>query len=270
MKNIKWNYPKTVAEAARLIQNSHCILHSGGTALINRNLPENAEMIDLSHLGLDEVTKSDSEFTVGAMCSYQNLVRNLKILAPNSLLLKSLRNSANTPLRNRITLGGSIAFFPPWSDLMGALMALEAKIELSGKIEGQFPVLDYVQSRELRNATLIKAIRWQENGVRTEHYREIRTQSNMPLFTISAAVNMSQGHVKEARIFIVGVRDKYKRLTELESWLQGKCFRDFIDGEIADMLSLTFAGHRINDNEYLGKKAAIQTERLIQKLVKEI
>ncbi len=270
MKNIKWHYPKTLSEATALIQHTNAVIHSGGTALIDRKLSENANMIDLYHLGLNKINFHDDQFEADAMCSYQQLVKALKDKAPDSLLLKSLRYSANTPLRNRITLGGSIAFFPPWSDLMGPLIALQAKISLVGAAEGLFPIEEYATSRTLRQGTLIKCVTWSEADILGDHYRETRTRSDMPLFTITVAIKGQSNKVSSAKIIVVGVHDKYTELTDLENWLSGKSESDINENDISSQIKLRFGGHRINDSDYMAEKAAIQTERLILKLLKEI
>jgi CO/xanthine dehydrogenase FAD-binding subunit len=269
MKNINWRYPKTLNEAAELVRHPNTVIHSGGTALIDRKLTDNTMMLDLFKLGLTDIRIQNGEIEAGAMCSYSQLIKALKKISSQSLLLKSLSPAANTPLRNRITLGGSIAFFPPWSDLIGPLLALQARVSLIGSAEGIFPIKDYLHSRQLRQGTLIKSVIWNETGIIGDHYREVRTRSDMPLFTITAAIKRENGLISSASVYIVGVHEKYQSLSALEDWLKGKSHHNLQENAIANQITLRFGGHRINDSLYMAEKAAIQTERLIFNLVKE-
>jgi len=74
--------------------------------------------------------------------------------------LKSLQNSADTPLRNRITIGGSIAFAPPWSDIIGALIVLDTKIILYRKNEGVSQLKNNLKNNKLKQDSLIAGIRF--------------------------------------------------------------------------------------------------------------
>ena len=51
------------------------------------------------------------------------------------MLVKALKNTATTPLRNRITVGKRL-LSPLWSNLMGPLLALDAEVEVVGKLNG--------------------------------------------------------------------------------------------------------------------------------------
>ena len=56
------------------------------------------------------------------------------------MLAASLSQAASTPLRNRITLGGSLKDFPLWSNLYAPLIAIDAKVEIKGNKSGIYSV----------------------------------------------------------------------------------------------------------------------------------
>ena len=86
---------------------------------------------------------------LGACTTFADAAAYLESLDGECILAKALGSAASTPLRNRITMGGSTALFPVWSDLVGPLIALGAEVELTGTNPGLFPVARYVDEKEL-------------------------------------------------------------------------------------------------------------------------
>ena len=89
-------------------------------------------LVDVGKLGLDYVRIQAGTVRLGAGTTYAGAVRGLAAFDTCHPLVQALGSAATTPLRNRITVGGSVASFPYWSDLMGPLLALEAEVELTG------------------------------------------------------------------------------------------------------------------------------------------
>jgi len=185
MNNINWYYPNSPAEASTLMLRGKTILHAGSTGLRGRDIPSGTSLLDLSKAGLSNCTIKPAAITLGAMCTYADVVKALQEKIPDHILVKSLKPAANTPLRNRITVGGSVAFFPPWSDLMGPLLALDATVVLAGKNEGEYPIAAFIEKKELREQSLITSIKIPAGEWLAAHHREIRSVSDMPAFTIT-------------------------------------------------------------------------------------
>ncbi|MBU0713191.1 FAD binding domain-containing protein [bacterium] len=268
MKKLNWNYPKTLADAEMLVRQKNVLAHGGGTGLLLRNLSGVDGLIELSQLPLNNIKKMDNFFEIGSMCTYADVVTELKKTDPEHILVKSLHHSANTPLRNRITIGGSIAMFPPWSDLMGALIALDAIVTLVGKNNGDFPIEEYISDKTLHLESLIMAVKFQNADWRSAHYREIRTKSDMSTFNHTVLLRVDDNKISESRIVVVGITSKYTRLAAVEDYLNGRKINEIKSAEIEKLVSLKFAGSRFDDPEYSSIKAGIELGRLIQKMVR--
>lgn len=268
MKELNWNYPKSLADAEKLVRQENVLPHGGGTGLLLRNLTGVDGLIELSQLALRSVNVTENEVEIGSMCTYADVISELKKTDPEHILVQCLRHSANTPLRNRITIGGSIAMFPPWSDLMGALIALDAKVTLIGENSGDFPVVEYVKNKNLRSGSLITAVKFQNSPWRSAHYREIRTKSDMPIFNLTVLLRVATERVTESRIIVVGTVSKFARLNAVEDYLKDRKSEEIKSAEIEKLVNLKFAGSRIDDPEYVNIKAGIELGRMIQKMVR--
>ncbi len=265
MKNIKWYYPVSLAEAASLLEKKSNVPHGGGTNLSGRDLSGVEGIICLKKLGLDYVKKDKDIIEIGAMTSYAELVKKLGSISPDNILVKSLKNAANTPCRNRITIGGSIAFVPTWSDLIGALLVLDATLVLIGKKSGEFKVADYLEQKELQDQTLICAMRVKNTVHRSVHYRDVKTVNDMPLFTVTTLLELDGACIKAAKVYIVGTTERITKLSEVEAYIQGKSKEKIDEIAVQDLVNVAFVGSRITDPEYMSYKAKIETGRAIFK-----
>jgi CO/xanthine dehydrogenase FAD-binding subunit len=217
----------------------------------------------LKNLGLDYVKKDKDTIEIGSMTTYTELVKKLETISPGHVLVKALKGAANTPCRNRITIGGSIAYVPKWSDLIGALLALDASLVLVGKQNGEFRVADYLEKKNLQEQTLICAIKIKNSAHRSFHYRDVKTTNDMPLFTITVLLKLDAEKISEAKAFIVGTKERITRLTDFEAYLQGKSRSDIDAHAIEKLVNVSIVGSRITDPEYMGYKAKIETARAI-------
>ncbi|MCF7833371.1 MAG: FAD binding domain-containing protein [Candidatus Marinimicrobia bacterium] len=263
MINIKWTYPVSLSEATSLLEKENVVIHGGGTNLSGRDISNVEGIICLKKLGLDYVKKDKDIIEIGAMSSYADVVKALSSLSPEHILLKALKNAANTPCRNRTTIGGSIAFVPTWSDRAGALLALDATLVLAGKNEGEVKVADYLKNKALQEKTLILAVKIKDTPHRSFHYRDVKTANDMPLFTITVLLELENDVIKSAGIFIVGTKQLITGLPELESYLLGKSKDDIVDSEVQDLVNVSIVGSRITDTDYMSIKAKIETARAI-------
>ena len=263
MRKIKWYYTETLAEASSLLRDKNILPHGGGTHLNNIDLSHVNGLLDLSKLNLNYIRQENNIIEIGAMATYSDVIDKLREISPNCMLLESLKNSANTPLRNRITIGGSIGYITQWSDLIGALLALDAKVVLVGKHEGEYDIAKFWNSNELRLGSLITSVKFKDFPHKSNHYRDVKTNNDMPLFTISILFDMDKDKIINTHVIIVGTKERVSKLVELEEYLTGKTLDQIIESEVLGLVNVTFVGSRCPDNDYLKQKAKIETYRSI-------
>lgn len=266
MADLKWHFPTTIKEAAELIKDPELIAFAGGTGILLTDQHRRKDLIDFSGLPLyhSEVKKEHVE--LGSMLTYTDLINIFQNIDPEHIIVKSLAQSANTPLRNRITLGGSIAHFPPWTDLMGALLALESRVYLKGAYQGELSLREYLAQKELQKNNLITNVQVPLLDWDSYSYRDVRTTSDMPVFHITILIKQKKNIIQDCRIIITGNVGRFSRLKKLENYLIDRNKKDIDHEQIIEIVDVKFAGKTIDDPDYTAHLAGIQIARGIDEL----
>jgi CO/xanthine dehydrogenase FAD-binding subunit len=267
MDEIQWHFPASIAEIEELLKIPKTIPHGGGTAIIRSGMGRIRGLIDLSHLGLDRFSNKDGSVRFGATMTFSGVAEHVEALDRGNILSRALSRAASTPLRNRITVGGSAAHFPAWSDLIGPLIALDASVSLVGAHRGTFRVLEYVTSPELRKHTLITDFTCTIDAWRSFYYRETRTSFDYPAFTVTILVREENGRIEDMRVVIVGCTGKFKRLFKIEDALRGKrCSSVPVEG-IGRDLDIRFTAKKFMSTDYLRHLAGVVLERGLEEVL---
>ncbi len=174
--------PTNLPEALRLLQQADTVPLAGGTKLIAADITD--AVVDLQDLGLNQA-KSDGEILqVGATMTLAALTAVLQEASENSpapLLLKAIHQAGPNTYRNAATLGGSIASRLADSELLAALLVLEATVLLNtpDTVASGMSLVDYLGAAE-RPFGLITAITipWQTGQFASE--RVARTPVDYP------------------------------------------------------------------------------------------
>ncbi|HTX17106.1 MAG TPA: FAD binding domain-containing protein [Bacteroidota bacterium] len=240
--NIQWFFPSKSSEAIRLIRKKGFILHAGGTKILEPEPRGSVKaLVDISGLGLDYIRAAGSTVRIGAGSTFADIVEFCRTKEKLILLRDCLSHAASNPLRNRITVGGSLNAFPMWSNLYAPLLALDASVEIVGARSGIYPLEQYADSNIIGSKHLIKEVRVAETkGVITaaRTFRILRFE--YPIFTIAAALGIKKQTVRSARIFVTGVRRKFARLVSVEKMLVNNSLTDELIVKACDRASMEF------------------------------
>ena len=261
MKEITWYRPKQIEEVPPLLEREGIKPHGGGTWILRGSLKNIKGLIDLGHLPLGFFRAGKSYIEIGPCLTYAETVEKIEHIDRGHVLAKALRLASSTPLRNRITVGGTIASFPSWSDLMGPLLALEAEVSLIGRNEGTYPVEEYVKTSGLRKNSLITSLRIRNEKWSSFYHREIRTRFDYPAFTVTILMKKAGQTVKDIRAVVVGSNGKYRRLDRTEKSIRGHRTDDLIMEEIAGLDEIRFTGKKGLDPDYTGHLFRVALER---------
>ncbi|MBP7867712.1 MAG: FAD binding domain-containing protein [Acidobacteria bacterium] len=265
MEEITWHYPDNIEEAAELVARKGLIPHGGGLGILMGGAAERvAGFVDLSRLPIRHFQRRDGQVEFGAAVCFADTVRHLRNVDPGHILVRALGGALSTPLRNRATLGGSIAQFPIWSDLVGPLLALDAQVDLVGASEGSYPVAEYVTDRDVRKGSLITAVRFADKPWKAAYRRVARTRFDYSAFNVSVlAERNGSGALADLRVVVVGCANKFHRPTDLESLLRGKVLTPALAAEAAAGLKLEFPAKKVGSPEYLKELARVELERAL-------
>ena len=137
--------PTSVPEALGLLEEHgpELLVIAGGTIampLINEGISLPREVMGLRHAGLDTYERGASEVRIGATLSLTRLAEQNDV----PLLRAAARRTASWSIRNMATVGGTLFAPPPAGDVATALLALDARVTLSGRHgERELPLTDF-------------------------------------------------------------------------------------------------------------------------------
>jgi carbon-monoxide dehydrogenase medium subunit len=128
---------KSVDEAVALLGGKpDAKLLAGGQSLIatlNMRLSAPALLIDINGIGgLDGIALKDGAVEIGALTRHAQAERSKDITQHAPLIALAMPQIAHPAIRNRGTIGGSIAFADPAAELPACLLALGGEVDIAG------------------------------------------------------------------------------------------------------------------------------------------
>jgi carbon-monoxide dehydrogenase medium subunit len=110
-------------------------LLAGGQSLIatlNMRLSSPSLLVDINGVGLDGIVVRDGMVEIGALARHIALERSSDIAKHAPLIAKAMPHIAHPAIRNRGTIGGSLAYADPAAELPACLVALDGEIDIAG------------------------------------------------------------------------------------------------------------------------------------------
>lgn len=133
LKFAKHLVPATTAEAHEMLLANRGARVLGGGLWLRQGRRAIACAIDLSACGLDHIDENDDAFAIGAMTPLADLERHSAFNdATCGVFERAVRDIVGVQFRNLATVGGSLYGRFGFSDVLTALMALDAEVEFTG------------------------------------------------------------------------------------------------------------------------------------------
>ena len=138
MKPAPFAYKKARAleEAVALLAEKDARLLAGGQSLIatlNMRLSQPSLLIDINGIGgLGGIAHKNGKVEIGALVRHAQAERDELIAKHAPLIARAMPHIGHPAIRNRGTLGGSIAFADPAAELPACALALDAELDASG------------------------------------------------------------------------------------------------------------------------------------------
>jgi CO/xanthine dehydrogenase FAD-binding subunit len=285
MNELVWHFPTDLAEAVSLLQEPGAAPHAGGTGLLRSGVSNLAHLIDLHHLPLRYFTVNGAivnsttvngsivngpTLEMGAMLTFAACVEQMRPIDPGSILIQSLGCAASTPLRNRITIGGSVVMAPSWSSLTGPLLALDAEVVLWGDGDIVCPFVQFLEDRTIRKGKLVKAVRFPQGEWQASYFRAAVTRFDYAAFTLTTLVKKSARQaIEDARFVVTGNKGRYQRLVEVEQALIGREPGDLEEpSKVAANVQMEFAQKTIGGPEYVRHLFGVELERAVERALR--
>jgi carbon-monoxide dehydrogenase medium subunit len=129
--------PRSLAEAFDLLERSGAKILAGGQSLIpslNLRLSSPELLVDITGIkGLSKIDVADGMVRIGALCTHAELERSAQLRQHLPLVAEAVSHIAHPAIRNRGTLGGSLALADPAAELPACALALEATLIVSAR-----------------------------------------------------------------------------------------------------------------------------------------
>jgi carbon-monoxide dehydrogenase medium subunit len=131
--------PTTISEAVALLasHDGEAKPLAGGQSLVPMlafRIASPSLLVDLRKLAeLREIKIADDGVTLGAMARWRDILDDARLRKAHPLLVAAVEHVAHYQIRNRGTVGGSIAHADPAAEMPGIIVTCEAKIAVVGK-----------------------------------------------------------------------------------------------------------------------------------------
>lgn len=208
-------------------------LLAGGQSLIpamNFRLAQPAVLIDLNGAAeLDYVRQEGDGLRIGAMTRQRAVERSGLVRARAPLLIEALHHTAHPQIRNRGTVGGSIAHADPAAEIPAVMLALGATFELRGPSGSRsVAVEDFftgffgtaLEAEEMITSISIpgapRASGWAFDEVARRH-------GDYALAGVAAVLSLDgEGRCTDARLTLLSVGDRPVAATSAAAVLRGE------------------------------------------------
>jgi aerobic carbon-monoxide dehydrogenase medium subunit len=138
MKPAPFAYAKarSVAHAIELLAHDDAQLLAGGQSLIatlNMRLSHPALLVDINGVsGLDGIVSRNGQVELGALVRHAQAERSAELARQAPLIALALPHIGHPAIRNRGTIGGSLAFADPAAELPACVLALDGELDIVG------------------------------------------------------------------------------------------------------------------------------------------
>jgi len=230
-----YHVAKSVDEAIALMQQygDDAKFLAGGHSLLptmKLRLAQPAHLIDLGRIqGLSYIREEDGAVAVGAMTTYVTIGNSDVVRQNFPILPEAISSIGDQQVRNRGTIGGSVAHSDPAADLPGVVLALKADILVQGAngirtIKADDFFQDLFQTA-LEPGEVITEIRFARPAARTgSAYEKLPNKaSHYAVVGCAAVVTLdTDGTCTSASVVITGASVKPTRASAVEAALVGK------------------------------------------------
>ena len=205
---------------------------SGGQSLLplmKMRLSKPGYLVDIGGIpGLDRITEAGDNLIVGALVTHEQIENSDLLKAKCPLLPQTATTIADVQIRNRGTIGGSIAHADPAGDWPAAVMALDAEIKIFGPNGERWVKCDEfflgLLMSVLEPDEIVTAVKFPVTGSDKTAYQKAAPRSSGFAVT-GVAVRLAvdgTGTCSRAAIGITGITDKAYRAERTEKMPTGK------------------------------------------------
>src|SRR5215472_18094022 len=225
--------PTTVAEAVALLasHDGEAKPLAGGQSLVPMlafRVASPSLLVDLRKLAeLRQIKIGQDGVTLGAMVRWHEILDDERLAKAHPLLVAAVEHVAHYQIRNRGTVGGSVAHADPAAEMPGIVLACDAQIATVGKsgprvipAEKFFlgPLMTVLAADEIIVEIALPA--WPAS--RRWGFQEFaRRRGDFAMAAAAVWYDEDQGRARNAHVGAIGISDRPLRLPAVEAVLNG-------------------------------------------------
>jgi aerobic carbon-monoxide dehydrogenase medium subunit len=220
-RNFRYIRPVSVDQACRILaEDEEAVPIAGGQSLLaglNMRLSSPHLLVDIGELKeLVGQSHADGAVRLGALTRHSELLRSELLKQHVPLLVRAAAHIGHVAIRNRGTLGGSLAYADPAAELPACAVALGATLVLGShhgerevKAENFFKGLFQT---DLKRGELIVAAKFpmMQEGMLAGFAELSRRRGDFALVGLAAVATMQRGRIGSARLAYFGCVDRAK------------------------------------------------------------
>jgi carbon-monoxide dehydrogenase medium subunit len=232
-RNFRYVRPASLQEAYRVLAEAggEAVPIAGGQSLLaglNMRLSSPKVLVDIGNLAeLTGQSYADGMVRLGALTRHRDLLSSAIVRAHLPLLAEAAPHIGHIAIRNRGTIGGSLAYADPAAELPACAVALGATLVLgSAKGERQVKAEDFFKGlfeTDLRAGELIVEVKFPEvpTGTSTGFAELSRRHGDFALVGVAALAVLRAGEIESARIVYFGCIDRARVAASVSAALSG-------------------------------------------------
>jgi carbon-monoxide dehydrogenase medium subunit len=234
--------PATISEAVALLAaHEDAKVLAGGQSLVPMlafRLAAPSLLVDLRKLSdLRRIDISEKGVVLGAMVRWCEILADGRLRRAQPLLVAAVEHVAHYQIRNRGTVGGSIAHADPAAEMPGIALSCDVEIAVVGKagarvipIEKFFlgPLMTALKPDEI--ITQIRLPAWPAQ--RRWGFQEFaRRRGDFAMAAAAVWYDEDSGRARNAHVGAIGISDRPLRLPAVEAVLNGRAINEAVIAE---------------------------------------
>jgi len=242
----EYHAPKSLEEALRLLERhgDEAKLLAGGHSLLplmKLRLASPRFVIDLGKLrGMSYIREEGEKIAIGAMTTHADVAASELLAAKCSLIAETAAEIGDAQVRNRGTIGGSMAHADPAADYPAAILALDAEIVAANTGGNRtIPARDFfvdMLTTQLRPGEIVTQVRVPKLNPRigTAYCKLAQQASGFAVVGVAAKIVLGAGgKIESAAIGVTGLAPKPYRADSVEAALKNQKASDKLFADAA-------------------------------------
>ena len=237
MKPAPFEYhdPRAIEEAVALLARygDDAKILAGGHSLVpamKLRLAQPTMLIDIARIpGLSGIRERDGGLEIGACTVHHEMATSALVQRLAPMLSDAAAGIGDPQVRNRGTLGGSLAHADPAADYPAAMIALDADIHLQGP-NGRRSVkasqfFTDLMTVDLQPNEILVSVSF-ANAPVSAYAKLHQRASHFAIVGVAVALEVRNGAIASARVGLTGAGTHAGRLSSVEQALAGKLASD--------------------------------------------